>query len=373
MHTARRFGQLASFATIACAMAGAHATTLTKGAQPTFIQDLAGGPSAYVSMVDGSYSQVYSNGGISQEGLLGNGGKPSAVSGAVNVFNIVKASLSPTNGADLVERQATLTNTRKTRSWLKVNGTATSVSLTDTGAVGMVSLQGTQEISTPYIDGTSDGGVLRLSNYVADAQSGVISANVDYRQRFTERDVDGFEIASILGPWTSLGLVPMWQASTITGSKLSTQTLGETADGWNAPQGWNVSARPGHVLGYEVRPYYAHGQYYTRSEEIRSADIYTLTGEITFGGLKLTDAGFDAMQVALGLGDDSPSELPSIGYDAFNAVNNRPDGWGSLTTTLKLETTLSVPEPSTYATMALGLMCLGVAVRRQRVQGAVVQ
>lgn len=71
----------------------------------------------------------------------------------------------------------------------------------------------------------------------------------------------------------------------------------------------------------------------------------------TITGLKITQAGFDAFVKSLGL-------LPM----ASGALNTVTD-YGTITTQISVR---AVPEPSTYALMALGVAAVGVAARRRR-------
>lgn len=71
----------------------------------------------------------------------------------------------------------------------------------------------------------------------------------------------------------------------------------------------------------------------------------------TISGLQITTAGFTAFSTALG--------LQSLGKGALATVSD----FGTITTTM---TVTPVPEPSTYALMALGMAGIGFVARRRR-------
>lgn len=71
----------------------------------------------------------------------------------------------------------------------------------------------------------------------------------------------------------------------------------------------------------------------------------------TISGLQITSGGFNTFVQALG--------LLSLGKGALSTVTD----FGTITTTM---TVTPVPEPATYALMALGVAAIGVAARRRR-------
>lgn len=84
---------------------------------------------------------------------------------------------------------------------------------------------------------------------------------------------------------------------------------------------------------------------------------YVFEGKTILGGLKITEWGFDMFANALGY------QPGSAAYVALGNANNLPDGWGSLTSRISFSV---VPEPGTWALMALGLVGLAAAARRQK-------
>lgn len=83
----------------------------------------------------------------------------------------------------------------------------------------------------------------------------------------------------------------------------------------------------------------------------------------TLGALTIYEEAFNLFVKAGGLTD--------LGVGALAGVNDlaaNPEGYGTVTSTIKFSATAAVPEPSTYALMGVGLVGLGSLVRRR--QGA---
>ena len=87
------------------------------------------------------------------------------------------------------------------------------------------------------------------------------------------------------------------------------------------------------------------------------ADDLPITGAgnytTTFSGLTMTQPAFDSIKKSLG--------LLSLGTSAFAGITD----YGTITSRLTVTVTPSIPEPSTYALMGLGLVGLCLTARRR--------
>jgi hypothetical protein len=77
------------------------------------------------------------------------------------------------------------------------------------------------------------------------------------------------------------------------------------------------------------------------------------TTTTTLSGLSITTAGFNAFSTSLG--------LTTAGKNALSTVTD----FGTITSTVVASTVPSVPEPSTYALMGLGLVGISLVARRR--------
>jgi PEP-CTERM motif len=369
-HVAIRWAQ---FAALACAAVTGHAAnnTLTEGAPPTLISDPAGsGRTTSLYYVDSSYSLVYQNGGLSMDGLLPSGNKPLAVGGALATFNMLKAVSTTLDGAAQTETKARLANGRTYRTWMEVNGAAPSLGL---------------EAQTGVPD-TADGGVLQISSLSGDPRTGGVYADISYRKQAVVLNDEGGLVSSELGPWVTANRVHLWDAASVSGATLlSPKAALAAADGDGSlaqAEGWTSSLLVSRkIIGrVDTQPVvygnstYGYYYYYPYTPIYDGTDVFALKGDITFDKLMLTPEGFDILRAAWGL------EEGSIGYDEVNGINQKNGSWGSFKASMTVvpldalanpdrdiyQIWASIPEPSTYALMGLGLVGVALATRQRR-------
>jgi hypothetical protein len=84
--------------------------------------------------------------------------------------------------------------------------------------------------------------------------------------------------------------------------------------------------------------------------------IYQVEGTTLLSDLTITQDGFGILSYGLGFVEGS------MGFDAVSGLNSQAGGWGSITSNVVFGT---IPEPSTYALMGLGLVGIVLVARRR--------
>jgi PEP-CTERM motif len=336
------------------AMAGVNPDVVTATiGKPVYVKDPGGsGREAELTILSGSGVLSFSNGGILDTGLLPSGAKPAAVGGLVGALNTGKVVLTSVDGAAITEKNVTLSSTRAARGIVSIGAAVTSLSVNgNTGAIGLVSATGGATQTAPYIEGTLDGGQMTVNNLKIDLTNKLVYADMTYK---------ALQLDGTYGPVVSNPGVALWNIGSISGpTLLAPMAVIKAADGdfseLLALGYQQVSVTP----RLDGSPAIWSNQYVAKASNVLS-------------NLTVTREGFDIFAAGLGLAPGS------IGYDALDGVNSKAGGWGSMTSELIFQTTelasippgSSLPEPSTYALMGLGLVGVALAARQRRLHTA---
>lgn len=320
------FKQLAMAAALAATGASQAAPVTGLIGQNIVISDPAGsGRQTQFTISSGSGALSFSS-GSGFDGL-----DPNTLGGLIGALNVGKVSVNGVGGATVAEDFITDEFGDNIRIGSTANASVISVTLDNqTGQMLSVgSTGGAVQVGT-RISGTLTGGTASVTNLRFDLVNQVIYADL----AGTKAAVGTAAAVSYLMPDTAL-----WTFSSITGPTVipPSALLGSDAAGALEAAGFSVSSDPGGL-------------------------DFSATNVIS--GLKVTTAGFDFFKNSLG--------LLSTGVNALDAVNDDPQGWGSVTSTLNFRMGVltppppPLPEPGTYAMMGMGLLAVGLALRNKR-------
>jgi len=311
-------------AMIAAGAANAAAVTGQVGVGVTVADPAGSGRSATLTLLTGSSGALsFSNGGWQPGDDVGN------IGGLIGALNVGKVAISGVGGVTTETIEYTDPDYGDV---YRVGSIATAqvTSLTADNVTGQVlsvqSAGGAVQTGT-RINGVLTGGVASVTNLKFDLANKVVIA-----------DLTGTKsaVGTNAAVNYNLGTTTLWNIATITGPTVIPPSALLAAD--------PVAAMTAAGFSNVVKLTDAQGDYYT--------------GEANnvISGLSITQAGFDFFKNSLGLG--------ATGLSALSAVTD----YGSVTSNLKFsvrEVTPAVPEPSTYAMMAIGLVGLGFAARRR--------
>lgn len=311
----------------AVALPAANATTVTvqPSASVTLFDPLDSERSTQVTLLSGHEAWTFSTGHFDGADVNTMGG----LIGALNVGNVSVTPVLPASGNSRFQYDEF---GGAVRTGERVAAPVTSVSLHNvTGQMRMLA---------------SAGGVLQTGTFVAGTLTGGSASVTNLRFDLLEKTVtaDLYGVKALVGAGSSviydLPNTVLWTFESVSGPTAIKPEYLLASD--------PVAALKG--AGFQAQV--VEGQYQFVAENV-----------IT--GLRVTTSGFNFFANSLGLLSTGAGALRAINGDSVNEQGEvRMGGYGTVTSQLTFS--LAVPEPSTYALMALGLSLMAVAVRRNK-------
>jgi len=307
-------------ALVAAGAANAAAVTGNVG-QAVVVSDPAGsGRQAELTLLTGSSGTLtFSN---CDSSFCYDGSDPSTAGGLISALNAGQVTIepvSPATGGELRQDETDILS----RYSAFASAPVTSVTADDqTGQVLRVGSAGGAK-QTGVRNSTLTGGFASVTNLSFDLVNRTVSATL-------------FGVKSAVGTRPAvtydLGTQTLWTIGTLTGPTTIPPSALTAAD--------PVAAMSAEGFTNIQRLTDARGVYYTAEANNQ------------IGDLRVTTVGFDFFKNSLG--------LTNAGISALTAVQS----YGDVNSVLKFSVR-EVPEPSTYAMMAIGLVGLGFAARRR--------
>ncbi len=297
-------------------------------------------------------------------------GDPYEVGGAVGFMTVAQLAATGTDGASITQTLRTDPYQEggefvADAMWASPSATGLTLdtSGTNAGQFGVINMAGGFGLQGARVNGILLGGQLVASNVRVDLVNQQVIADLSgTRSAFGSRPAAPFS-----APGTAL-----WTFDQVTGptsidpsALLSTDPVAALASGGlTVVQSGSTpiyqtttcfSGGTGYGYGYGG----GGGYYYPCTQQVGTANQIVARADLNLSGLTLTEAGAQMLSNSLG--------LQATGVDALNGANLDPDKWGSLRVGVFLRAgdltpagwpslPASVPEPSTYALMGVGLL-----------------
>jgi PEP-CTERM motif len=311
----------------AAAVPAASAATVTTqpGASLSFFDPMGSGRSAQVALVSGRGELTFSNGqfdGVDVNTLQG-------LVIALNVSNVAITAVAPASGTTTFQDDG-FGEAVRTRA--SVTAPVASVTLDNvSGQVESVASLGGTLLTGTRVAGTLTGGVASLTNLRFDLLGKTVTADLyGVKAPVGTRSAVTYDLPNTV----------LWKFDSVSGHTAIKPEYLLAADPVAALEG----------AGFQVQV--QDGQYQFVAENV-----------IT--GLRATTSGFNFFASSLGLLSTGASALRAINEDELDAQGQvLLGGYGTVTS--RLTFSMTVPEPSTYALMALGLGLMALAVRRNK-------
>jgi hypothetical protein len=326
-------------------MAAVAAMLLATTGQAAIISVVAGDPLVFSGPLGDSQPpeliiSPYSAGALEFSNGTGVvGGMPSdSVAGVVGVLNQTHMVLLPLDGMQLsVTEVPGGINGEAAYGIVKLGANVASVTLdNETGQIQTVGSQGGVWGVSNRIGGVLTGGIVAASNLRFDLVNKAVIADVTG----TPLVLDEARQLYVEGPTTSQPNLALWTIADITGpTSIRPEALVAAGSG-----DFNKMLADGYTLDSVV------------PTDDPNTTLFSVSAKNVLSGLKVTPEGMAYFASSLGIKEGSSL------YATLADVNNQPDGWGSITSTLSFST---VPEPSTYALMGLGLVGITLVARRR--------
>jgi PEP-CTERM motif len=311
----------------AAAVPAASAATVTTqpGASLTFLDPMGSGRSAQVALVSGRGELTFSNGLFDGVDVNTMGG----LVGALNVGNVSITPVAPASGNTTYQDDEF---GDAVRTGVSVNAPVVSVSLDNvTGQVQKVASVGGALQTGTRVAGTLTGGTASVTNLRFDLVGKTVTA-----------DLYGVK-------------APVGTSAAVTYDLPNTVLW--TFDNVSGP----TAIKPEHLLAVDPAAALKGAGFELQGQ----SGQYEVVAENVISGLRVTTTGFNFFTNSLGLLSTGVGALAAVNGDILNDQGGVTlGGYGQVTS--RLTFSMTVPEPGTYALMALGLGLMVLAVRQNK-------